>query len=259
MRKQHPIFFISLLVGAIVLVALNVFWLHWFRPHTAAGSKWSLTLLHDSGRLHDFVTAFSRWGVLAKENNELKDKLQQATENQADADRLQRENNQLRAALDLPLHVRHQLIPAGMYTVSLSPDGYTALINKGIQDKVAVGDILVDGHNALVGMVQAVFTTTARITLVSDPSFKVTVVVLGGSTKGIAHGVLERGLTLDLVVQSDELREGDTLVSSGNDTVPAGLVLGPVTKVESNNAKLFKEVTVTPSAQFVVGDVFVVK
>ncbi len=259
MRNSHSTFFAGLVIGAIVLVALNVFWLHWFRPHTAAGSTWSLGVLRDSGRLHDVVLSFGNWATLARENSDLKNKLQEATQQQADAQRLQRENDQLRAALDLPAHTHAQLIPAGMYLVARSPDGYSALINKGTKDQVAVDDVIVDGHNALVGMVQAVFATSARVRLVADPAFKVTVVVLGGTTKGIAHGTLDQGMTVDLVVQADSLNQGDTLMSSGNDMIPAGLVVGQVSAVESNGAKLFKEVHVTPTAEFITSDIFILK
>jgi len=61
------------------------------------------------------------------------------------------------------------------------------------------------------------------------------------------------------VVQTDDIKEGDTLVSSGDDMLPAGLIIGIVSQVNSNTAKLFKEVSIAPIAEFVTGSVFILK
>jgi len=259
MHREGSKFFRWLVVGVITLVTLNIVWFHWFQPHIAIGSSWGTKLFSASGQLHNFTLAVAHWKDLVKENTDLKNKLQEEIANQASTAQLQRENDQLRNALGLASRTKKSVIPAGIYNVSLAPDGYTALVNKGTNDGVAVGDAVVGEHSILIGTIQSVFSTSSRVTLVSDPSFKVTALVLGGQAKSIAHGALDKGMALDLVVQSDEIKQGDTLVSSGDDMIPAGLVIGIVSQVGSNSAKLFKQVSVSPSAQFITGSVFILK
>jgi rod shape-determining protein MreC len=259
MRHTNSKFLSGLLAGVVILIMLNVFWFHWFRPQTTIGSAWSAALFNDSSRLHGFISALTNWRNLASENEDLKAKLQDKTASMAVAGQLQRENEQLRLALGLAAKTKQTIIPASIYNISLAPDGYTALINKGANNQVIVGNIVIGEHNILVGTVQAVFPNSARVVLISDPSFKVTVLVMGGQTKGIAHGVLDKGMILDLVVQGDEIKDGDTLISSGDDMIPGGLIVGTVSHVESNNAKLFKQVNIIPAAHFITGNIFILK
>jgi rod shape-determining protein MreC len=256
MPKYNHKFFISLAIGAILLVALNAFWLHWFRPHVSWGSTWGASLFSESSRFHSMISSFANWKELARENDELKARLSQGTADSTLIAQLEKENNQLKTALGLSKG-NSQSIPVGIYNIILAPDGYTALLNKGADYQVSVGDLVIDENRVLIGSVQAVFAHSSRVTLISDPSFKVTVQVLGGSAKGIAHGALDKGMTLDLVIQSDEIHEGDILVTSGDDMVPGGLIIGAVSHVEANSAKLFKQVQVSPHAQFITGSAYI--
>ena len=62
------------------------------------------------------------------------------------------------------------------------------------------------------------------------------------------------------IVQTDEIKEGDTIVSSGNDLFPAGLIVGMVRHVQANETQLFKGVSVTPAIdEITLGKVLVIK
>ena len=250
---------IGLFVGIFAFVLLNVFWLHWFRPHVSLGNGQVAKFFNKLSWFRSVAGNITKWSSLSKENSELKISLQAVTADSAELSQIQRENDQLRKALGLSSRTHRSIIPGSIYNLSLAPDGYTALINKGIQDNVADGDIILDEHRVLIGIVQHIFTNSSRITLISDPVFKVTAIVLGGQTKGIAKGALSNGMVLDLVIQSDEIKEGDKLVTSGDDVIPAGLVIGTVQHVESSSAKLFKEVSVRPDAELMIGEIFIMK
>jgi len=225
----------------------------------ALGNEWGAAIFSQAGRLDVFFSSFIRWRELSRENEELKNKLEEGIALKASVRQLENENRQLKIALGIANRSNTDVIPGGIFDISLSPDGYTALLNKGSNDNVADGDIVITENNILLGMVRTVFASSAKVTLVSDPSFKVTVTVLGGIAKGIAKGMLDRGMAMELVVQTDDVKKGDTLVSSGDDMFPGGLVVGTVDKVEVNNAKLFKQVSVAPSASNLTGDVYILK
>ncbi|HVZ11250.1 MAG TPA: rod shape-determining protein MreC [Candidatus Paceibacterota bacterium] len=211
-----------------------------------------------SGKIRQWAEYIVNWKRLARENEQLRSQLDQTIAALGTADALEKENNDLRSALHLAEEVHRNAIPAGLFNVSLMPDGYSALINKGKNDGIAAGDAVVTLDGALLGTIQEVFDDSARVTLVTDPSFKVTVRVLGEDTTGIVRGDLAAGMRLDLVVQSDRISEGDTLISTGNDLIPAGLVVGTVNSIHTNDAELFQSITVSPSAAFGTGSVVVI-
>lgn len=258
MPRHNSKFLTIFILCLVFLLILNALWFHWL-PHTAFASSAVSKLFTSTGRLNVLASAVIRWRHLESDNESLRSQLASEISDKADIARLQKENDQLKSAAGLASKVKKSVIPAGIFDISLAPDGYTALVNKGTNQDVAVGDILVGDHNVLLGVVRQVFSSSARVTLVSDPSFKVTVQVLGGTAKGIAKGTLDKGMVLDLIIQSDEIKQGDTLISSGDDMFPAGLVVGAVSSVQTNSAKLFKEVTVSPAAQFMAGNAYIIK
>src|SRR3989344_1568731 len=74
MPRSNSKFFTSLVVGAIVLIALNVFWFGWI-PHTAIGKTWASSLFVKSGKLHNLASSIFRWRELAQENSDLSEKM----------------------------------------------------------------------------------------------------------------------------------------------------------------------------------------
>ena len=64
--------------------------------------------------------------------------------------------------------------------------------------------------------------------------------------RGIVAGSLESGPIMKYVKRSDDIKEGDRLVTSGLDGVfPKGLLIGAVSKVNKKSFGLFQYVEVT--------------
>ena len=150
-------------------------------------------------------------------------------------------------------------MPAGIFNISLAADGYQALINKGSTSGIMVDQTVISPAGELIGRVIVVFSTSSRIMLVTDPNFSVTARVLNGQTSGIARGALADGLNLELVTQADIISEGDTIVTTGDDLIPAGLIIGVVRQVGNNETQLFKKVNINPSLQLGQGSVVVIQ
>ena len=149
---------------------------------------------------------------------------------------------------------------AGIFNVNLTPGGYNVLLNKGSRDGISEGDIVVSAGNVLIGRVQKVMDNFSRVLFVYDPAFKITGKILGSDVAGIARGALRDGMYLDLIVQADEIKEGDTLISAGDDMFPPALVIGQVDHVELNETQLFKKVRIKPAIQDgQIGKVIVIK
>ena len=83
---------------------------------------------------------------------------------------------------------------------------------------------------------------------------------MSSGTSGIARGALNEGMYLDFVVQEDEIKEEDMLMSTGNDLFPPALIIGSVDHIEANATQMFKKVRIRPAIKDVqLGRVLVIK
>jgi len=164
---------------------------------------------------------------------------------------LENENEFLRKVLDISPRFNNKIAYSNIYQFQLGLDGYDVLLNKGTGNGIAEGDIIITEEGVLVGRIEKAYENFSRALVVSDTDFSVTAKVLDSDTAGIARGVLAQGLYFDLIIQSDPIKEGDIVVSSGMDLVPPALIVGTVSHVETKDTDLFKKVKIKPA----MGDV----
>jgi rod shape-determining protein MreC len=92
----------------------------------------------------------------------------------------------------------------------------------------------------------------ATVTLVDDPSFTVGVRVVRTNVVGAAQGRGEGNQLQVLNVNiGEEVKRGDSLVTSGLDMFPAGIPVGRVTVVSSPVGALQQSISVAPFADLV--------
>lgn len=156
-----------------------------------------------------------------------------------------------------------RLIPADV--VSTQPDSYRSFItiNRGSNDGLAVGmAVLVDG--TLVGTVNQVSPLTAKVLVVTDPSFKVTGQVLGGTeaATGTVRGSIGGGLLMEKIPQDQKIRVGDTVITSGQGgDIVRGYSLGTIQSITKADNGVFQSAVISTPVQigrlqtvFVVGN-----
>ncbi len=261
MRNEGIVKFLFLcslcLVAAVIL---NIFLLPQVRRQFAP-SQAGASIFNISAQIHEWSSYIARWKSLSLENDTLRASADKYIAAEARIQSLEAENEILRKSMSLSSRLKREFIPAGIYQISLTPDGYHALINKGEADGLAVGQAVISEEGLLVGKIAAVSSSSSRVMLVSDPGFSATIKVLNGQARGILRGALNEGLTLDLITQSDEIKEEDVLVTTGDDLIPPGLAAGVVRNVENNDTQLFKKVKVNPAIDpsRVIGAVLVVQ
>ena len=217
-------------------------------------------LFTELGRVGGVGAKIESFNSLARENDKLKQDAKSIRSLKAQIDDLQIENDSLRRAVRVSERVQRPIIYAGVFNINLAPGGYNVLLNKGTKDGVSEGDIVVTDEGALVGRVEKTKEDFSRVLFISDPQFKITAKVVNSSTAGIAKGALNEGLYLDFVVQEDQVKEGDVVISNGNDIFPPALVIGTIDHVESNPSQMFKKVRISPAIKDdQLGKVLVVK
>lgn len=181
--------------------------------------------------------AHRRAAAAGKENQALQLQLQQLRHEAAENDRLRR------------LLAMAEAGPARSYTgarvvgVRAEPSGLQLVtLDKGSDDGLSRGMPVITGDGVL-GRVHSTAGASADVLLAIDRNSSIAVRVertrARANVRGLGHPGLAR---LDHAVRSEDVIEGDLLVTSGTDAIfPAGLPVGRVTRLQRAAHGLFLE------------------
>jgi rod shape-determining protein MreC len=193
--------------------------------------------LSNIGRVQDLA----RHNVqLERENADLRQRLA------ADAE-TRRDNELLRKQLGLDVATAPRQVAAEV--VAFAPDSYRQFvtINKGSQAGIKPG-MAVESEGVVIGTIADAQAGSARIMLVTDPEFKLTAKDQDTGATGIVRGQLGSGLVLDKIGQTDTVKPGDSITTSGlGGLVPAGLLIGQVESVDTRANVVFQSARVSTS------------
>jgi rod shape-determining protein MreC len=157
----------------------------------------------------------------------------------ARADRLERENEELRETLArVPAEAamaRAQMhAPAGIpaTVVAFDPEGalHAVTIDRGARDHVHVDDGVIAG-SGVVGRVVEVDPISSKVLLINDPTSRLPVMVQRGRWWAIAGGTLST-VKLRFVSQDAKLRVGDAVVTGEGRSFRAGVLVGHIARVD---------------------------
>jgi rod shape-determining protein MreC len=101
----------------------------------------------------------------------------------------------------------------------------------------------------VVGIIQRVTGSYADVVLVTDPNSRIGVKVQRSRVRATATGKGEnRALHLDNALRTEDLKEGDELVTSGTDQVfPPGLTVGRITSVQRRSYGMVQSAEIAPA------------
>ena len=168
-------------------------------------------------------------------------------------------NHRLKQLLDFRGQLPGKVITASIIANNASSWFRSCTLDKGSADGVRKGMAVVTPLG-VVGQVVAVTPGTAKVLLLTDPNSGIDVLVQRTRARGIVSGSLENGTILKYVKRSEDIQEGDRLLTSGTDGVfPKGMMAGIVIKVTKQHIGLFQFVEVLPAVQSArIEDVLVV-
>lgn len=122
-------------------------------------------------------------------------------------------------------------------------------LNVGERDGVRVGMPVVSGGGALVGRVGEVSYATSQVQLITDPASFINVRLVESRATGTVSGSEEGVLRLQNVLQTEPLKEGDLIVTSGlGGLLPASLSVGVVESILSSDVETQQTALVRPAA-----------
>lgn len=186
-----------------------------------------------------------------RENQELKEQLNQLTYENSQLNIYKLENEKLKAMLDYFQDNEFAHLTAKVIGKDINKDN-TLIINRGSNHGIKEGYPVVVDDGIIIGKIIEVKGNISTILLLTDNLSQLAISTLSSNkTTGLAQG--ERGLSIkvELIPQNLEIKEGDLMVTSGlEENIPRGLVIGKVNRMISHENDLFKSVTISPLVDY---------
>ena len=247
-------------IGIIILIAVNAVVLSLNARHysTLGLGRIAVSFAAPFQELVTHTTRFSRdvWrdyfylvGV-ARENHELRARLNQAAEKSNQWQETELANERLRSLLNFQKAITGQ--PVAAEVIGRDPSAWfkTLIIDKGRADGVIKG-LPVVMPLGIAGQVIEVSNHYSKVMLIIDRNSAVDALVQRTRARGVVKGESVGWCRLQYVLRKNDVRVGDTIVSSGLDGVyPKGLRIGRVADVQDQDAEIFHEITVVPFVDF---------
>lgn len=144
----------------------------------------------------------------------------------------------------------NQYIAASVIGMDPSPFLQYVIIDKGSDDNIYKGMPVVT-EQGLVGNIDAVTATAARVQLITDQGSVVNVKLQKTSAEAQTRGSVTGDITLEMVSQGIDIFEGDLVFTSGlGGTYPPELLIGQVMSIETGENILFQSAVIQPSVDF---------
>lgn len=226
-----------LLVGLLVFVLLGLFVL-WridsprverFRAAlvdaVVPNMEWALAPVT---RVMGMVEDFQSYTRIYEQNQELKRELQTMKAWKEAALQLEQKNARLLDLNQVRLDPKLTHVTGVVLADSGSPFRQSVLLNVGARDGIRDGWATMDGIG-LVGRISGVGERTSRVILVTDSSSRIPITIQPSGQLALLSGDNSPLPPLEFIENTDEVRPGDRVVTSGDGGVlPAGLLVGQV-------------------------------
>lgn len=186
--------------------------------------------------------------TLEQENARLKREITELEHTLDVRDEEGRENERLRDLLKLQVPPAAQPLMVAR-VVGRNPDNWyqRVILDKGADQGVRQ-DACVTDSRGLVGKVITVSPHTSLVTLITDPTFAVSVLDTRTRSAGVVMGQGDQWPSLRYLDQPEKWKVGDRLITSGlGGSFPKGLAIGKIVKIKSASDMFFPELRVQPN------------
>jgi rod shape-determining protein MreC len=206
----------------------------------------------------DLVNWFDETFEARGRNDDLEAEVQDLRERVAAAEAATKENEQLRAMLELGegggIEGRQSVTAR---VIGRSPTVWysTVTIDRGSSSGVAVDDPVIN-EDGLVGRITDTTAGTAQVTLITDHRSAVSATVVPSGPSGVIKPEVgdPQVLVLDFIENDRQVREGQTVVTAGwtsgrlSSVFPYGIQIGRVAEASVGEQETFTQVSVEPFA-----------
>ncbi len=207
-----------------------------------------------------------RYDAMQEENQALRAQLADAQQSAREGIEASEENVRLRQALNLrQKHTDYVLESAKVVLWSSSNWSSSFTISKGRSSGIELGDAVITEYGALVGQVTELGENWATVSTVIDVNMSVGAYVGVAGTSGMVEGefsmMREGTAKLGSLADGAVIREGDEVLTSGSGgDFPAGLVIGTVASVQTDDKDRIEYGTVVLQCELeTLVQVFIIK
>lgn len=168
---------------------------------------------------------------------------------------LRRENELLTALLQLRNGLKYETRAVTVIARESSEARRSLVVDRGSDDGLEVGQVVIGAGGSLVGRVVEVGSTIAHVVLISDPTSTVTGQLLSSSATGKVVGQLGGALVMTDVDAAAEVARGEEVFTAGielegglRSPYPKGLLVGRVVDVSIDPNEVVQTVFLEPAA-----------
>src|SRR5580658_6403471 len=178
------------------------------------------------------------------ENAQLRNELARVKSDQARLAELEVENQHLGELLELRDALGSKAVAANVIGSDATGISRTLVLSSGTDDGLRPG-------MAVVGKIIAVSPNASRVLMIDDHNSALDGFDQRTRARGIVAGLVDDGVILKYADRSQDIRAGDTIVTSGLDGIfPRGLLVGTIQSVHREGPGLFLGVKITPAVDF---------
>jgi rod shape-determining protein MreC len=199
----------------------------------------------------DFLTVPRDVTVLQQENSDLKNEVSQLQAEILILKQQVSETDILFALLDFArTRPENKYIAASVIGRDPSPFLNYVIIDHGSDDGIFKGMPVVT-QQGLVGRIDAVTATAARVQLITDPGSLVNVGLEDAKIDAQVSGSISGDLTLEMVNLDANVKQGDLVLTSGlGGSFPPDILIGQVLTIVKPENSLFQEASIQPVVDF---------
>lgn len=268
MKTKHLITMMTILCLGLIVLSLSSNFS--FAPVRNALGYVIIPFQNGINQVGDWMTeqknGFQSMKKLAKENEKLKDQVDELTAKNNNLSQQQEEVERLRALYELDQeYSEYEKIGAQVIGKDSGNWYDTFIINRGTEDGVEV-DMNVIADGGLVGIVTNTGKDWATVRSIIDDSSNVSASVTSISQNCIVTGdlqMLDEGKIrfIQLTDKENQVQEGDKVVTSSvSSKFLKGILIGYVSEVEDDANNLTKTGTIIPAVDFEnIQEVLVIK
>lgn len=143
-----------------------------------------------------------------------------------------------------------QYVPAKVIGKDPSPFLKYILIDQGSDAGIRAGMPVVT-NKGLVGRIDAVTASAARVRLITDSTSMINAVVVEPDAECMVQGSITGDITIEMVSQDVNLEPGQVVQTSGlGGEFPADFIIGQVLNVNQVNNEVFQSASILPAEDF---------
>jgi rod shape-determining protein MreC len=215
-------------------------------PVQSAFATFARTIGRFAGRYVDLVHVRAENERLLADNGRLRTELLEAKRGATESIRYQR-------LLGLRNAVTAETLVARVIAIDVSPYFRVARIQLDRGESLVQRGMPVITSEGVVGRINRTSGETSDIVLSVDPRSAIDVVLPRSGGRGILKGKPgENGYrcAIEYLMQGEQAKEGDVVVTSGLGGFPRDLPVGKISKLLKNSAGLTQDIEVTPDVDF---------